>query len=312
MGTLRNQTTEQRRALGTRTLIGRSHRCDLQIALPMVSGEHALITWAGDGWTLRDLASRNGSWVNGRCVEAGVEVALAEGDTLGFGADTAGWTVASVSGPGPCALDLADGSVIEAPDGLLALPSLDAPEVLVSHSGSDGWLAERGAETFVVKDGREVLCAGRRFRLELPPPSEVADPMARTTDSSKGGGRFDMLALDFAVSRDEEYVELVAQLPERSVTLKPRAHSYTLLTLARLRLKDAEDDSLPESSHGWVHHDDLARMLALDPSVLNVQIFRARKQLAAAGFEDASRLVERRRGARQLRLGTGRIRVRSL
>jgi len=53
-------------------------------------------------------------------------------------------------------------------------------------------------------------------------------------------------------------------------------------------------------------------MLGLEPNVLNVQIFRARKQLAAAGFEDAAQLVERRPGARQLRLGTGRLRVRTL
>jgi hypothetical protein len=277
----------------------------------MVSGEHAIITWAGASWSLRDLASRNGTWVRGKRVEAGVEVGLAKGDSLGFGA-ARGWVVASVSGPGPCAVCVADGQVIEAPDGLLALPEIETPELLISHHDSDGWLAERGAEVFVVQDGQEVSCGGRQFSLELPPLSEVAGSMARTTDSSKGGATFDLLALEFAVSRDEEYVELLAHLPERSVTLKPRAHFYTLLTLARLRMKDAEDASLPESSHGWVHHDDLARMLALDPSVLNVQIFRARKQLAAAGFEDAARLVERRPGARQLRLGTGRLRVRSL
>lgn len=311
MGTLQSEADGARFALGTRTLIGRSPRCDLHLPEPVVSGEHAVITWTGSAWTLKDLASRNGTWVRGHKVDAGTECVLGAGDRVSFGTDGPGWSLASSSGPCPAASER-DGAIIEAPDGLLALPNAEQPELIVSHHASEGWVAERGAEAMAVHNGEEVHASGRSFVLELPPRPDQASPIARTTEAGKDTGAFDMLALDFAVSRDEEYVELVAQVPEHSVTLKPRAHFYALLTLARLRLKDAEDPSLPASSHGWVHHEDLARMLALEPNVLNVQVFRARKQLAGAGFEDAARLVERRPGARQLRLGTGRIRIRTL
>ena len=311
MGRLVREGGDGRHPLGVRTLVGRSPRCTLQLTDRVVSGEHAVISWSGDGWTLRDLASRNGPWVRGERVQAGVEIALGAGDPVRFGSSGAPWSLDSASPPGPCAVDLDDGTEHESPDGLLALPDAEHAEVVVNHHPASGWLVEQGAETAPASDGDVVECAGRRFRLELPARSELAGPMARTADSNTGEA-FDALALEFAVSRDEEYVELVAQLPERTVTLKPRAHHYALLTLARLRLKDAADRSLPSSSHGWVHHDDLARMLGLEPNVLNVQIFRARKQLAAAGFEDAAQLVERRPGARQLRLGTGRLRVRTL
>jgi pSer/pThr/pTyr-binding forkhead associated (FHA) protein len=44
-------------------LIGRSTMCTLQIDAADVSKEHASLRWVGDGWELRDLGSRNGTFV---------------------------------------------------------------------------------------------------------------------------------------------------------------------------------------------------------------------------------------------------------
>jgi len=45
--------------------IGRSERSRLVLTHPAVSSFHALIRWVGDRWMLRDLGSRNGTFVNG-------------------------------------------------------------------------------------------------------------------------------------------------------------------------------------------------------------------------------------------------------
>jgi CRP-like cAMP-binding protein len=51
-----------------------------------LSRRHARILKRGDGYVVReDTASRNGTFVNGRRIDAGVDVALKDGDELRFG-----------------------------------------------------------------------------------------------------------------------------------------------------------------------------------------------------------------------------------
>jgi hypothetical protein len=66
------------------TLIGRQVEGQgLAILEPSVSRHHAHITLEGDAWTLRDLRSANGSYVDDKLVEAPVK--LREGDRVRFG-----------------------------------------------------------------------------------------------------------------------------------------------------------------------------------------------------------------------------------
>lgn len=51
-------------AIGAKTSIGRNHDCDLIVLAGSVSREHAELTRSDDGWTVRDLGSRNGTFVN--------------------------------------------------------------------------------------------------------------------------------------------------------------------------------------------------------------------------------------------------------
>ncbi len=55
---------------------------------------HAAVTWQGDGWYLRDLASRNGTVLNGKRVTE--EVKLADGDQIQIGHATLQFRVAKV------------------------------------------------------------------------------------------------------------------------------------------------------------------------------------------------------------------------
>ncbi len=56
---------------GQTALIGRAPDCDLRLDHPSVSRRHAELRHDGDGWRLRDLDSKNGSFLDGgRIVEA--------------------------------------------------------------------------------------------------------------------------------------------------------------------------------------------------------------------------------------------------
>ena len=63
--------------------IGRALDSDLRIEHPSVSRHHAQLTAHGDGWRLRDLDSKNGSFADGRRVEG--EASFAEACWLRFG-----------------------------------------------------------------------------------------------------------------------------------------------------------------------------------------------------------------------------------
>ena len=68
---------------GPRTyLIGRSRSCDIVLPDPAVSRRHALLSVRGDRCSIRNLASTNGTQVNGRPVSTAV---LHAGDVVWFG-----------------------------------------------------------------------------------------------------------------------------------------------------------------------------------------------------------------------------------
>lgn len=69
-----------------RVLIGRGRLSDLLVADPTVSTRHALLSHADGRWSIRDLASTNGTFVNGwRVVD---EVEVRPGDVVVLGGRT--------------------------------------------------------------------------------------------------------------------------------------------------------------------------------------------------------------------------------
>ena len=61
-------------ALGAKTGIGRNHEGELVILATSVSREHARLEQAESGWTVRDLGSRNGTFVDGTRVQGRVQM----------------------------------------------------------------------------------------------------------------------------------------------------------------------------------------------------------------------------------------------
>ena len=64
-------------------ILGRSSSCERIFDDEGVSGRHALLRAGSDGWRLVDLASTNGTWLNGRRIARPTRVS--DGDELRLG-----------------------------------------------------------------------------------------------------------------------------------------------------------------------------------------------------------------------------------
>lgn len=302
MAILRRSDGGEPTALAAQCLVGRSPSCTLRIDAARASREHARIQFSDAGWTVRDLGSSNGTFVNGERLSPGGTRAIARGDRVGFGDADAWWELADASPPAAMARRLDDEGMIAAEGGVLALPSPDAPLASVLEEAG-AWVVEIDGASRPARDGEVVSLAGRAFMLHLPVTA------ASTADAAPIAFRrgFSNVELRFRVSSDEEQVEVTVDAPGGPRVLPPRAHHYTWLTIARARLRDRAKEELVEAQRGWVLLDDLMRSLRLDETHLNVEIHRIRQGIAAIGVPDGANVIERRRGVRQLRLGTERV-----
>lgn len=299
---LEHSVTGVRHPLTVRTLVGRSHACQLRLSRPQVSGIHAEVAWDGERWVVRDLGSRNGTTLDGQRLTAEQRLALKAGSQIAFGTEDERFVLVDASPPGLVVVG-DDGTILSAEAGLLPLPSEAQPEVVLVEQRELGWQLETETRTRPVVDRETIDAGGVRWSVHLPGRVMLTDD-GRDTPMSIGS-----LTLEFRVSRDEEHVELEASQGSRVVTLKPRAHDFFLLTLARARLADQARADLDPTEYGWVHRQDLAHQLKVDRSLINLWVYRARRQFALAGIVDVADLIERRRGAEQLRIGIGQLRV---
>ena len=93
-------------------------------------------------------------------------------------------------------------------------------------------MLEGDAEQRFVADGEVVAVDSQRWMLYLPAPVEP------TMDRRAERFALDSVTLAFAVSRDEETVELTLRGARKDVKLESRTGWYLLLVLARLRAKE--------------------------------------------------------------------------
>ena len=282
-------------------LIGRSERCDLRIDENYVSTEHASIRWNGQGWTLKDLGSRNQTYRDGASVAAAEPVALGAGDRLAFGREEDTWTLLDTLPPEAVAIPLDGGEPLVAVNALLPVPSSLQPAATIYRGSDGGWKVDADGETREIVDGGLLEIDGRAFRLSLPSAIAPTVPVGALEAS-----RVTDLELGFSVSSDEEHVEVIARWRGQIHRLGARTHNYVLLELARRRAADAQA-KLPETSCGWIYQDDLCVRLRIDVLRLNVDVYRIRKQFAQLDLLDPATIVERRARTKQVRLGVKRF-----
>lgn len=73
-------TENQFELLGDQTVIGRHPGCDIVLDSQAVSRKHAEVVKNGDAYCVQELSSRNGTKVNGDCIDS--QTVLSDGDTV--------------------------------------------------------------------------------------------------------------------------------------------------------------------------------------------------------------------------------------
>jgi pSer/pThr/pTyr-binding forkhead associated (FHA) protein len=293
-----------RHELSADHLIGRGPDASLLLAHDSASRRHATLRWTGRQWELLDLGSLNGSFVDDTRVASGGRVSLQVGSRLRFGESEAQWLLIDDGPPGASVVALDTGRRITPTGGIIAVPDAGEPQLSVYQTGDGSWLAETSERAWSLSNNEAIVIGGISYRFE------AGQAVAITRHAGFGAApALDRIALELSVSRNEEQVDITIVHRGERTTLRSRAHSYVLLTLARLRLEDQAKAELPESSHGWVDQDQLVTMLATTRSRLALDVYRARAQFADAGIADAAMIVERRTSSRELRIGVSKLAV---
>ena len=282
--------------------IGRSNKSTLQLSDRRVSSQHAEIRWNGVTWRVRDLGSRNGTFLDGERLTPGVEYQLRRGSMLAFGTQEQRWELTDDFPPSVMLVPQGEGDPRLIEDGLLAIPSPEDPQLTIYRSVDGGWLLENQDGSVPLRDQQTVEFNAQVWRFCAP--QEI-----NQTSLVDGGIRdFSELHLTCSVSRDEEHVKVLISLGKETHDLGARNHNYLLLTLARQRLAD-QAQGLPDEECGWVALEDLEHDPSMSGPQLNMDVFRIRKQFAALGIPDAARIIERRPRPRQIRLGVRNVSV---
>jgi FHA domain len=300
MGVLRHQTNTRQAILSGEHVIGRLPTSGLVLEASFVSNAHALIRWNGSAWELRDLGSRNGTFLNGRRLLAGKTVALDVSAVITFGATSETWHFVDAAAPTPAAVPMDGGDARFWIGGTLEIPTEEGCASIYFEVGR--WILELPDKTSELLPGEVFEAGGRQWQFVCPLGSTATEASDKTLWSLSDA------TLVFDVSPDEEHVCLSVQRPGFVKELGERNAFYLALVLARQRLEDGGSFS---GEHGWMAVDTLLRRVPdyASYSALNIEIFRLRRVLADAGARDASRIIERRRG--ELRLGTDDVRIRS-
>jgi hypothetical protein len=304
MGTLDRPATSESVVLRSRFLVGRSAACDLRVDDPRVSGEHAALRWTGIHWEVRDLGSKNGTFVGERRLAPTERAPLMAGESFVLGGRAAPapvFTLTDASAPIASARHAQSGLARLASGGLIALPDDDHPDVSVVEGWDGRWVVEAEGAPRHVADRETILVGGEAWILDLPHRT------SSTLEADSTIPTLDNIALRFVVSPDEEHVNLTVVCPTREIDVPERSHHYLLVTLARARLAAAD---APAAERGFLDRDELCRMLATDELRLNVDVCRARKQFAALGIQGAASIVARRPGTGRIRLGVENVDVR--
>lgn len=280
--------------------VGRAGSCDLVLNDAWISGNHARFDWTGRGWELRDLGSRNGTYVDGRRLPPGELSPLTDGSRVAFGRKQDEWVVLRTTEAGAGAQRLRDGHTVWAQADMLSLPDEANPACTVFRDQQGAWVIDQEGEQRPAEAAELVHLEGEDWELLLP------EAYVGTIDTSLPPMSISDAALLFEVTADEQQVNVTCTLGGEPYDLGGRAHLYLLLTLARQRLADHER---PAAARGWLYTDEIAPRLGLAPRSLNVAVHRIRRQFANLPIDGGANIIERRPLSRQVRIADVRCSI---
>jgi hypothetical protein len=305
MAILRDVASGKMRVVEPEHIFGRAPTSSVRIEAGYVSAQHASIRWTRGHWVLRDLGSRNGTYLNGERLPMGEERQVSAGMQLSFGKPNENaWELVDDGTPAVMAVPIEGGEPVLMVGELLAVPSSDDPQVTIYRGHDVPWLLERADEvTTAITNLQTFVVSGQNWRFCCP--ELICDTTLATAQHDLEMRHLQLL---FSVSRDEEHVALRMTCGGRTFDMGSRSHNYLLLTLARRRIEDTTH-GVDETSCGWVYQEDLTRGLDVGPPQLHLDVFRLRQQFGSLGVLDAANVIERRPRTRQLRIGTAHLSI---
>ena len=122
--------------------LGRGDDVELQVPDKGVSRRHAEVFRLGELHFVRDLGSRNGTFLDDARVAGGEASPLASGSRLRFGRESPAWDVASVDAPALMAVQIETGASRTAEGGYLVLPDGETAEYCIYQDPQDAWICE--------------------------------------------------------------------------------------------------------------------------------------------------------------------------
>lgn len=293
--------------LGRPRTLGRARDCDHVIADPTVSSHHASV-WVenGSAW-IRDLGSKNGTWIDGGRVHT--PAALTDGTRvrLGSGIEFVARAAVSAAPSADAAFAVEDVETLvrhpffadrfflgDSDHADLRVADAGGGVALFLHEDGDIW------KSTVDEDGPLELgvvfsCGGRRFRV-------VSDDGSVGLGATIGDARLPFrltLTLD-GVAGAEAIIEDPQTGAHHVIDAENRA--VLLFALARRALDARTSGSEAES---WCSDEDITRDVwgkrsTSDANSLHVLVHRLRKELKEAGFDPW--FIEKRRKAIRLAL----------
>ncbi|HTV25376.1 MAG TPA: FHA domain-containing protein [Polyangiaceae bacterium] len=284
--------------------VGRASGAGLRLAQSHVSLQHASLRWTErNTWELRDLQSKNGTFINGQRIPAGAPVRLEVGAELAFGSPAEPFVVEDVSPPRAMLVRIGEErEPIVLRDALVALPSLEEPSVSLFRDEGGQWFIDSRDRVGQLADGDLITIGNEPWRCCFP----TAHGETELLENVAGLFALSELEVRLGVSQDEEAIELTLSTNGRDLRLGQKACHYVLLMLARCR-QGRELPAGAEVDDGWISVGALLELLRVSEQRLNVDIFRIRQELKSAGVVDAVGIIQRDPQQRRVRLGTENV-----
>ncbi len=287
--------------------VGRRKGNDLVVSSPRTSGFHAVFEWEGDRWVVRDLGSKNGTWINDEPIAPNISHPIEIGEMVRF-ADEGPWRVRSLEPAEAMAIPVGGGApVLSREGGPFGIPDDEHPlaSVVPDSYGVIWRLEHDDGRVQDLKDGDVVMVGDQAWRMSLP---EVID---ETQDQTPGLPHIDTIHMNLDVSADREFIQITVRHGDTTFRPRSRAHNELLLVLAEQRIEDQQGEDVASVEQGWIYTDDLHRRLGdrEKSNKVHVWIHRARQQFHKLDIEGSADLIERRIPTGQLRLGVGRLSI---
>jgi len=279
-----------------------SSAVDTLIASPEISRIHAIIEWIDNAWFIRDI-SKNGVWLNNEKITANKLYRLNITDEISFAEQKkVSFIVESLEQPKDILIPHTDP---EHPMGKIdmpiileqyhLLPSEKSPELVVFYNISDkSWYCENinDEAPSKISDGELLKFSNTMWQLIKGADCSEKETIALNEQTEQN------LTFVFNISQDEELTELTLKNNNDTIECDTRSHHYLTALLARYRTQDNQK-LIPQEQQGWRTIEQLTKDIGLSENHINIQIHRARKQLADK-LQSLSLfgplLIERKRG----------------